>query len=160
MNRPGAPGLADFARPGRATSKVDLVTDRPFLFFLLSILTQGLHRLCGGNDLHVLTFSGCRRRPLFRNEADCDLFLKILEPVRRRCRLVVWGEVAMPEHVHRLASEPQREILSTAIQALKPGSVRSLEGGGVGSGPAFSQKKREVGERIFSQNITLHIALR
>ena len=32
----------------------------------------------------------------------------------------------MPEHVHLLVSEPQRETLSTAIQALKLGVVRSM----------------------------------
>jgi hypothetical protein len=37
----------------------------------------------------------------------------------------------MPEHVHLLVREPQRSTLSTAIQALKLGVVRSLEGGTV-----------------------------
>src|SRR5260370_26415155 len=36
----------------------------------------------------------------------------------------------MPEHVHLLLSEPQRATLSTGIQALKLGVVRSLDGGG------------------------------
>jgi putative transposase len=90
-------------------------------------MTEGLHRFYGGNDLHFLTFSCYRRRPLFRNEAYCDSFLKILERVRRRYRLVVLGYVVMPEHVHLLVSEPQRETLSTAIQALKLGVVRSMQ---------------------------------
>jgi putative transposase len=55
------------------------------------------------------------------------LFLKILERVRRRYRLAVLGYVVMPEHVHLLVTEPQRETLSTAIQALKLGFVRRLE---------------------------------
>jgi putative transposase len=82
-------------------------------------MTEGLHRFYGGNDLHFLTFSCYRRRPLFRNEAYCDLFLKTLDRVCRRYRFVVLGYVVMPEHVHLLVSEPQRETLSTAIQALK-----------------------------------------
>jgi putative transposase len=90
-------------------------------------MTEGLHRFYGGNDLHFLTFSCYRRRPLFRNEAYGDSFLKILERVRRRYRLVVLGYVVMPEHVHLLVSEPQRETLSTAIQALKLGVVRSMQ---------------------------------
>jgi putative transposase len=89
-------------------------------------MTEGLHRFYGGNDLHFLTFSCYRRRPLFRNHVYCDLFLKILDQVRRRYRFVVLGYVVMPEHVHLLVSEPQRETLSTAIQALKLGVVRSL----------------------------------
>src|SRR5881398_1685078 len=90
-------------------------------------MTEGLHRFYGGNDLHFLTFSCYQRRPLFRNEAYCDLFLKILDRVRRRYRFVVLGYVVMPEHVHLLVSEPQRETLSTAIQALKLGVVRSMQ---------------------------------
>ena len=39
---------------------------------------------------------------------------------------MVLGYVVMPEHVHLLVSEPQRETLSTAIQALKLGVVRSM----------------------------------
>ena len=49
----------------------------------------------------------------------------------------------MPEHVHLLVSEPQRETLSTAVQALKLGFVRSLEcsGGGV-----VAPRSRKIGE--------------
>jgi len=92
-------------------------------------MAQALHRFYGGRDLHSLTFSCYQRQPLFKNAARCDLFLQILERVRRRYRLVVLGYVVMPEHVHLLVSEPQRATLSTAIQALKLGVVRSLDGG-------------------------------
>jgi putative transposase len=90
-------------------------------------MPQNLHRFYGGNDLHFLTFSCYRRQPLFNNKAHADLFLQILERVRRRYRLVVLGYVVMPEHVHLLVSEPQRPTLSTAIQALKLGFIRSIE---------------------------------
>ncbi len=89
-------------------------------------MTEGLHRFYGGNDLHFLTFSCYRRQPLFDEATRCDLLLQTLERVRRRYRLVVLGYVVMPEHLHLLVSEPQRETLSTAIQALKLGFVRSL----------------------------------
>jgi putative transposase len=89
-----------------------------------------LHRFYGGRDLHFLTFSCYRRQPLFTSSTRCDLFLQVLERVRRRYRLVVLGYVVMPEHVHLLVSEPQRATLSTAIQALKLGLVRSLQGSG------------------------------
>ena len=85
------------------------------------------HRFYGGRDLHSLTFSCYQRQPLFNNAGHCALFLQILERVRRRYRLVVLGYVVMPEHVHLLVSEPQRATLSTAIQALKLGLVRSLQ---------------------------------
>ncbi len=90
---------------------------------------MALHRFYGGRDLHSLTFSCHQRQPLFKSAAHSDLFLQILERVRRRYRLVVLGYVVMPEHVQLLVSEPQRATLSTAIQALKVGVVRSLEGG-------------------------------
>jgi putative transposase len=89
-------------------------------------MTEGLHRFYGGNDLHFLTFSCYRRQPFFSGAARCDLFPQILERVRRRYRLVLLGYVVMPEHIHLLVSEPQRETLSTAMQALKIGFVRSL----------------------------------
>ena len=95
----------------------------------LLLMTEALRRFYGGRDLHSLTFSCYHRQPFFSDTARCDLFLQILERVRRRYRLVVLGYVVMPEHVHLLVSEPQRATLSTAIQALKLGVVRSLDGG-------------------------------
>jgi putative transposase len=106
-------------------------------------MTEGLHRFYGGNDSHFLTFSCYQRRPFFRNNAYCDLFLKILDRVRSRYRFVVLGYVVMPEHVHLLVSEPQRETLSTAIQALKLGFVRSIRcAGAVVAAP----RSRKTGE--------------
>jgi len=81
-------------------------------------MPHALHRFYGARDLHFLTFSCYRRQPLFCSATRCDLFLEILERARRRYRLVVFGYVVMPEHVHLLLSEPQRATLSTAIQAL------------------------------------------
>jgi len=87
-------------------------------------MTEGLHRFYGSNDLYFLTFSCYRRRQFFTKSARCDLFLEVLERVRRRYRIVVLGYVVMPEHVHLLVSEPQRQTLSDAMQALKLGFVR------------------------------------
>ena len=94
-------------------------------------MAEGLQRFYGGRDLHFLTFSCYQRKPLFACASRRDLFLEALEHVRRRYRLVVLGYVVMPEHVHLLVTEPQRSALSTAIQALKLGFVRTLEGDGV-----------------------------
>ena len=55
-----------------------------------------------------------------------DLFVKVLEQVRRRYQFVVVGYVVMPEHFHLLISEPEKGNLSTVIQALKLGIVRQL----------------------------------
>ena len=84
-------------------------------------------RFRGAGDLHFLTFSCYQRQPLFSTSARHDLFLESLEHVRRCYRLVVLGYVVMPEHVHLLVSEPQRDNLSTAMQALKLSFVRRLE---------------------------------
>jgi putative transposase len=118
----------------------------PSRFVYSPFRTEGLHRFYGGNDLHFLTFSCYRRRPLFRNEAYCDLLLKILERVRRRYRVVVLGYVVMPEHVHLLVSEPQRETLSIAIQALKLGFVRGLHCARGESVVAEAPRSRKTGE--------------
>jgi putative transposase len=84
------------------------------------------------------------------------LFLKILERVRRRYRLVVLGYVVMPEHVHLLVSEPQRETLSTAVQPVKLGFVRSLEcyGGRVVAGAPRSRKNGETWGTLTSGTAT------
>jgi REP-associated tyrosine transposase len=98
-----------------------------FRFRYSGRVTQGLHRTYSGRDLHFLTFSCYRRRPYLGDATRRDLFLQSLERVRRRCRSVVVGYVVMPEHVHLLVTEPQRETLSTVVQALKLSFVRSLE---------------------------------
>ena len=103
-------------------------------------MPKALHRFYGAGDLHFLTFSCYERQPLLSRPDHRDLLLQILERVRRRYRLVVLGYVAMPEHVHLLVSEPQRATLSTAIQALKLGLVRSLA-----SPTQVSQRRRDLG---------------
>ncbi len=104
-------------------------------------MPENLHRSYGVGDLHFLTFSCYQRQPLLSSAVRCDLFLQILERVRRRYRLVVLGYVIMPEHVHLLVTEPQRLTLSTAMQALKLGFVRSLENPG-----AAIPRSRKIGE--------------
>jgi putative transposase len=86
----------------------------------------GLERWHRGHDLHFLTFSCYRREPLLSSLLRRDLFLWVLEQVRRRYELVVVGYVVMPEHVHLLVSEPQQRPLATAIQALKFGFARRI----------------------------------
>src|SRR5579859_4127706 len=90
-------------------------------------MAEGLHRFYGGRDLHFLTFS------------------REFSGIRLRYRLVVVGYVVMPEHVHLLVSEPQRKTLSTAIQALKLGVVRSLRCAD-GSAVVTPPRSRKTGE--------------
>jgi putative transposase len=53
-----------------------------------------------------------------------DLFEEMLEQTRRLYRFYVSAYVVMPEHVHLLVSEPERRLLSVAIQALKQSLAR------------------------------------
>lgn len=60
------------------------------------------------------------------NDKHRDMFVDVLEQVRRRYHFVVVGYVGMPEHVHLLLSEPDRGTPSTVMQALKQGFARRL----------------------------------
>ena len=91
-------------------------------------MAEHAHRFYGGRDLHFVTFSCYQRQPLLDDPPRRGLLLEILERVRRRYRLGVLGYVVIPEHVHLLVSEPQLDTLSTAMQALKLGFVRKIEG--------------------------------
>lgn len=57
-----------------------------------------------------------------------DLFLAVLEQVRKRYQFVVVGFVVMPEHIHLLVSEPQdnEKNPSTVMQALKISFARRV----------------------------------
>lgn len=68
---------------------------------------------------HAINFSCYDRRPYLATPAARDLFEQSLEKTRRKYELYIFGYVVMPEHVHLLVSEPKREPLSKAIQALK-----------------------------------------
>ena len=86
----------------------------------------GLHRYYGAGDLHFITCSCYRRQPLLGTARRRDLFLAVLERVRRRYHFVVVGYVAMPEHFHLLMSEPQERTPSVVMPALKLGFARRV----------------------------------
>ena len=85
-----------------------------------------LKRYYGAGHLHFITCSCYRRQPLLGTPRRRDLFLTVLEQVRRRYQFVVCGYVVMPEHIHLLISEPQDENPSTVMQALKLGFARRV----------------------------------
>ena len=85
-----------------------------------------LRRYYGAGYLHFITTSCYQRQPLLARPRNRDLFLGVLEQVRRRYRFVVVGYVVMPEHVHLLLSEPERANPSVVMQALKQGFARRL----------------------------------
>jgi putative transposase len=48
------------------------------------------------------------------------------ERVRRDCGLCIYGYVVIPEHVHLLLNEPERNTLAQAMKSLKQGVARRL----------------------------------
>ncbi len=79
-------------------------------------MPNGLRRYHGAHDLHLITCSCYRRRPVLGTAHRRDLLLTLLEEVRRRHRFVVLGYVVMPEHFHLLISEPQETTPSVVMQ--------------------------------------------
>jgi putative transposase len=89
-------------------------------------MAELLKRYYDANDVHFITCSCYKRPPLLNTAPRRELFLTVLEQVRRRCRLVVLGYVVIPEHFHLLISEPQRGDPSAVMHALKMGFARRV----------------------------------
>jgi hypothetical protein len=84
---------------------------------LTSLHAHGSEALLGAGDLHFIRCSCYQRKPWLDTDERRDLFLRILEEVRKEHRFVVLGYVVMPEHFHLLISEPQVGTPSTAMQS-------------------------------------------
>lgn len=98
------------------------VSESPTIHFV----PNRLRRFYGAGYLHFITFSCYQRRSLLNTNSRRDLFLKILEQVRRRYRFTVVGYVVMPEHVLLLIGEPERANPSVVLQVLKQRFARRL----------------------------------
>ena len=109
----------------------------------------GLKRYLGAGDLHFVTCSCYRRQPFLGTARRRDLFLKVLEQVRRRYQFVVVGYVAMPEHIHLLISEPQERTPSHVMQALKLGFARRVL--------AQDRRRRAPGQAEMFAHLPQHI---
>jgi putative transposase len=95
-----------------------------------SSMRNPLRRHYGRGDLHFVTFSCYRRRPLLGTARARNRFVRILEEVRSRHAYKLIGYVVMPEHVHLLLSEPEKGTPSTVLQVLKQKVSRVLHGKG------------------------------
>ena len=82
-------------------------------------MSTGLERFQQTGDLHFLTFSCARKRPILATSEAKDTFLRILEETRAKHNFHVLGYVVMPNHVHLLLTEPKEIKLSISIQVLK-----------------------------------------
>jgi putative transposase len=89
-------------------------------------MPTNLHRYYGSGYLHFITTSCYQRKALLGTPQNRDLFLEVMEQVRRRYRFVVVGYVVMPEHVHLLFSEPGRGDPSVVMKVLKQSFARRL----------------------------------
>ena len=94
-------------------------------------MVVGLKRYQNVGDLHFVTFSCYRRHAYLRAPVARELFEDGLDRVRQRYEFEVVGYVVMPEHVHLLLSEPQRESSSDRAVPLRPKA-------GLGGRPASS----------------------
>ena len=82
-------------------------------------MPHGLKRFQQSAQSHFVTFTCYHRRRRFDSPAVYDLFLDVLEQMRCRFALRIYGYVVMPEHVHLLVSEPERSRLADAMHYLK-----------------------------------------
>jgi putative transposase len=86
----------------------------------------GLKRFQQARDVHFLTFSCYRRKIKFDQRRAYEVFLAALERVRASHAVCIYGYVIMPEHIHLLLNEPERDTLAQAMQSLKQGVARQL----------------------------------
>src|SRR5690348_9031340 len=98
-------------------------------------MPHGLKRFQQSAQSHFVTFTCYHRRRGFQSPAVYDLFVHVLEEMRWRFALCVYGYVVMPEHVHLLLSEPPRGLLADAMHYLKLSFAKRLKAG------AFWQKR-------------------
>ena len=89
-------------------------------------MPHGLKRFQQSAQSHFVTFTCYHRRRGFDAPAVYDLFVRVLEQMRRRFALCVYGYVVMPDHVHLLLSEPQRGLLADAVHHLKLSFAKRL----------------------------------
>lgn len=92
-------------------------------------MPKGLRRIQGGGDWHFITCSCFHRLPFMGTAYRRDLFLEILEEVRRRYDCAIFGYVVMPEHFHLLVTEPRVKPLSVIMQVLKQKVSRQCKTG-------------------------------
>jgi putative transposase len=115
-------------------------------------MPDGLKRLHHSGQAHFLTFSCYHRLPLFAEMQMENAFLGVLEQIRCRFEMRVFGYVVMPEHVHLLVSEPAGKLLSRAMQILKTTVTIQArqENKRAAGGPPFWQP------RYFDHNVRNH----
>ena len=103
-------------------------------------MPSGLRRYHHSGQSHFLTFSCYRREPRFQFPAAYDLFLACLENMRVKFDMFIYGYVVMPEHVHLLFSEPQRQTLADAMHFQKLSFAKRFARRSNSSGPFWQAR--------------------
>ena len=98
----------------------------PTLQHILPSMPWGLKRFQNTGQSHFITFCCYHRRKLLTSPTSMRVFELALERVRRTFGLRIYAYVVMPEHVHVLLSEPDRQTLADALKSLKQGVSRRL----------------------------------
>src|SRR5260370_14407506 len=86
----------------------------------------GLTRFQQSGQSHFVTFCCYHRHRLLQQTLAAESSSQPWSAYRRSFKLHVYGYVVMPEHVHLLLSEPQRDTLADALKSLKQGVSRRL----------------------------------
>jgi putative transposase len=74
---------------------------------------------CRDIDMHFITCTCYDRRALLGSARRRDVFVDLLEQVRRCYQFPVVGYVVMPDHFHLLIGDPPHKPISVAVQALE-----------------------------------------
>ena len=117
-------------------------------------MPHGLRRFQQSAQSHFVTFTCYHRRQGFDSPVVYDLFVEVLEDMRCRFALCIYGYVVMPEHVHLLVNEPPRGLLADAIHYLKLSFAKRLGAGvfwqkryydrNIRNEPEFTEKLRYI----------------
>ena len=114
-------------------------------------MPHGLQRFQQSAQSHFVTFTCYHRRRGFDSPAVYDLFVQVLERMRCRFSLSIFGYVVMPEHVHLLVSEPLRGLLADAMHYLKLSFAKRLGAGVFWQKRYYDRNVRE--EREFPEKL-------
>jgi putative transposase len=114
-------------------------------------MPHGLKRFQQSAQSHFVTFTCYHRRRGFDSPAVYDLFVQVLERMRCRFSLSIFGYVVMPEHVHLLVSEPLHGLLADAMHYLKLSFAKRLGAGVFWQKRYYDRNLRE--EREFREKL-------
>ena len=82
-------------------------------------MPKGQKQVYGKGELHFITMTCYGQQAKLGVEKHRDLFVQLLEEVRGTFGFRVVGYVVMPDHVHLLITEPERDTAAEAMAMLR-----------------------------------------